>query len=160
MPECKVFFNLRTPGFYEAHHGPLFKAFFFKFAIAGHSQSSVGLPLHPNEKIPFHAVYGIRFLGMPEEDQGRWQKFVAEPLSEMNEKNTRELGGHNPMHFSSDDDADADYNLPFTSTAQQVHFQSVVNAQMFFVLIFYRLLLLNTAVRSNKPCYNRILCFN
>lgn len=59
---------------------------------------------------------------MPEEDQGRWQKFVAEPLTEMNEKNARELGGHNPMHFSSDDDADTDYNLPFANSAQQVCF--------------------------------------
>uniref|UniRef100_H2ZK14 Uncharacterized protein n=1 Tax=Ciona savignyi TaxID=51511 RepID=H2ZK14_CIOSA len=60
--------------------------------------------------------------GMPEEDQGRWQKFVTEPLAEINEKNSRELGGHNPMHFSSDDDGDSDYrDIPFTSnSAQQV----------------------------------------
>ena len=61
-------------------------------------------------------------LGMPEEDQGRWEKFVTESLAEMNEKNSRELGGHNPMHFSSDDDADTDYNtIPFAGgSAQQV----------------------------------------
>uniref|UniRef100_F6UNS9 Uncharacterized protein n=1 Tax=Ciona intestinalis TaxID=7719 RepID=F6UNS9_CIOIN len=58
--------------------------------------------------------------GMPEEDQGRWQKFVSEPLAEMNEKNSRELGGHNPMHFSSDDDGETDYrDIPFTSSSAQ-----------------------------------------
>ncbi|XP_076799633.1 serine/threonine-protein phosphatase 6 regulatory subunit 3-like isoform X1 [Clavelina lepadiformis] len=44
--------------------------------------------------------------GMPEEDQDRWRKFVTEPLAEVNERNSRELGGHNPMHFSSDDDGE------------------------------------------------------
>jgi len=65
---------------------------------------------------------------MPEEDQGRWQKFVAEPLAEMNDKNSRELGGHNPMHFSSDDDGDSDYrDIPFsTGSAQQVGVQSAL----------------------------------
>nr|XP_002131688.1 serine/threonine-protein phosphatase 6 regulatory subunit 3 isoform X1 [Ciona intestinalis] len=61
--------------------------------------------------------------GMPEEDQGRWQKFVSEPLAEMNEKNSRELGGHNPMHFSSDDDGETDYrDIPFTSSSAQQAF--------------------------------------
>uniref|UniRef100_H2ZK13 Uncharacterized protein n=1 Tax=Ciona savignyi TaxID=51511 RepID=H2ZK13_CIOSA len=61
--------------------------------------------------------------GMPEEDQGRWQKFVTEPLAEINEKNSRELGGHNPMHFSSDDDGDSDYrDIPFTSNSAQQAF--------------------------------------
>ena len=60
---------------------------------------------------------------MPEEDQGRWEKFVTESLAEINEKNSRELGGHNPMHFSSDDDADTDYStIPFAGgSAQQVY---------------------------------------
>nr|XP_039253529.1 serine/threonine-protein phosphatase 6 regulatory subunit 3-like isoform X1 [Styela clava] len=65
-----------------------------------------------------------RFLGeMPEEDQGRWQKFVAEALSEMNEKNSRELGGHNPMHFSSDEDNDEFRDVPFNtdSSLQQAY---------------------------------------
>jgi len=58
--------------------------------------------------------------GMPEEDQGRWQKFVSDQLNDMNEKNARELGGHNPMHFSSDDDADTDYReLQFTAGSTQ-----------------------------------------
>ena len=64
------------------------------------------------------------FVGMPEEDQGRWQKFLTESLADMNEKNSRELGGHNPMHFSSDDDTDAEYSnhIPFGSnSAQQVN---------------------------------------
>ena len=57
---------------------------------------------------------------MPEEDQGRWQKFVSDQLNDMNEKNARELGGHNPMHFSSDDDADTDYReLQFTAGSTQ-----------------------------------------
>lgn len=61
--------------------------------------------------------------GMPEEDQGRWEKFVTESLAEMNDKNSRELGGHNPMHFSSDDDADTDYNtIPFTGGSAQQAF--------------------------------------
>nr|CAB3265861.1 serine/threonine-protein phosphatase 6 regulatory subunit 3 [Phallusia mammillata] len=69
--------------------------------------------------------------GMPEEDQGRWQKFVAEPLAEINDKNSRELGGHNPMHFSSDDDADTDYsNIPFTSGSAQQAFTDYQLQQM------------------------------
>lgn len=62
---------------------------------------------------------------MPEEDQGRWQKFVAETLSELNERNSRELGGHNPMHFSSDEDNDDFRDVPFTtdSSLQQVLFE-------------------------------------
>lgn len=56
--------------------------------------------------------------GMAEDDQDRWGHFVGESLAEINEKNSSQLGGHNPKARCSDDDGDADYSR-FDSSGQQ-----------------------------------------
>ena len=58
-------------------------------------------------------------VGMAEDDQDRWQRFVAEQLAEINEKNSSLLGGHDPKQIPNDE-PETDYNQYHSTTPQQV----------------------------------------
>ena len=53
---------------------------------------------------------------MAEDEQNRWSDFVGESLADINEKNSSNLGGHNPKILS--DDENGDYSR--YDSAQQV----------------------------------------
>merc|ERR1739838_151373 len=57
--------------------------------------------------------------GMAEEDQDRWERFVAEPLAEINDKNSRQLGGCNPKQVCSEDEDEPNYGSSFDNGPQQ-----------------------------------------
>jgi len=53
-----------------------------------------------------HDRVNLFIRGMAEDEQNRWSDFVGESLADINEKNSSNLGGHNPKILSDDENGD------------------------------------------------------
>ncbi|XP_006868165.1 PREDICTED: serine/threonine-protein phosphatase 6 regulatory subunit 1 [Chrysochloris asiatica] len=69
------------------------------------------------EKGPNAEQLGQLLKELPEDQQERWEAFVAGPLAETNKKNTIDLVSTRPLHSSSDDEDDRLKELSFPEEA-------------------------------------------